>query len=205
MQKNNQTRKHSLVPISNPSARSICDPRDLTRHHASAAAKPEPHDHTSGRSTNSLLVHNMLLQIMQLYKAYQRPSRPPPRRKTGGASCPLSGGKKPRGGLPITESGRWIWWERKKIGARPSSYPPPDPSAIPTSTATTPPQRTRASTARNAGEGSLLKESPLRASIHSDKRSQSGQSTPSSANSACSKADHTLDCVYPQQWRTHIL
>ncbi len=143
MQKNNQTSKHGLIPISNPSARSICDPRDLTRHRASAAAKPEPHDHTSGGSTNSLLVHNMLVQIMQLYKAYQRPSSPPPRRKTGGASSPLSRGKKPRGGLPITESGRWIWWERKKIGARPSSYPPPDPSAIPTSTATAPPQRTR--------------------------------------------------------------
>ncbi len=46
--------------------------------------------------------------------------------------------EEPRGGLPISESGRWIWWEKKKIGAPPSSFPPSDPSAIPTSTATTP-------------------------------------------------------------------
>ncbi len=50
------------------------------------------------------------------------------------------GGREPWGGLPIPESGRWIWWERKKIGAHPSSFPSSDPSAIPTSTATAPPR-----------------------------------------------------------------
>ncbi len=119
----------------------MCDPCDVIRRHASA--EPEPRDHTTGRSTISLLVHNMLVQTMQLYKAYRRLSRPPPRRKTGGASSPFSGGKKPRDGLPITERGHWIWWERKKLGTHPSSYPPPDPYAIPTSAATAPPWQMR--------------------------------------------------------------
>ncbi len=46
---------------------------------------------------------------------------------------PFLQGEEPQGGLPIPERGHWIWWERKKIGARPSSFPP---SAIPTSIAT---------------------------------------------------------------------
>ncbi len=29
---------------------------------------------------------------------------------------PFLWGEEPRGGLPISESGHWIWWERKKIG-----------------------------------------------------------------------------------------
>ncbi len=68
---------------------------------------------------------------------------PPPQRKTSGASSPLSGWKKPWGRLPNPESGRWIWWEREKIGDRPSSFPPPDPTAIPTSAATAPHRRNR--------------------------------------------------------------
>ncbi len=145
----------------NPSTRSICNPRDLTCRRASAAAVPGLQDHTVGRSTISLLVHNMLVQTIQLYKAYQRPSRPPPRRKTSRASSPLSGGKKPQGGLPIPESG-------------PSSYPPPDPSAIPMNAATALLWRTH-----------LIKESPPRVSIRSDKRNLSSR-------------PHT-NCVYPQQ------
>ncbi len=54
---------------------------------------------------------------------------------------PFLRGEEPRGGLPIPENRCWIWWENKKIGARPSSFPPSDPSAIPTSTATAPPRQ----------------------------------------------------------------
>ncbi len=74
-------------------------------------------------------------------KTHRHPPCPPPRKRTGGASSPFSGEKNREVG-GISESGRWIRWERKKIGARPSSFPPSDPSAIPMSTATTaPPQR----------------------------------------------------------------
>ncbi len=91
----------------------------------------------------------MLVQTWIFAKVHQRhPRPPPPRRKTGRASSPFSGGAEPRGKLQSPESGRWIWWERKKIGAYPSSFPPSDP----TSTAT------GAGTTRNAGENSLLKE-----------------------------------------------
>ncbi len=133
----------------------MCDPRDLNRHRASAAAGPEPRDHRhrqsvpggsatycSGESTISLFfsreltaraafrrhaahndirsqyayANNMLVQLLYESSSEQAEHRP------------LSEGKKPRGGLPIPESGRWIWWERKKIGTRPSSFPLPDPS-----------------------------------------------------------------------------
>ncbi len=74
---------------------------------------------------------------------HRRPSHQPPWRKTGGASSPLPGGKKPQSGFPIPESGRWIWWVRKKIGTRPSPFPQPDPSVNPTSAAATQPRQKR--------------------------------------------------------------
>ncbi len=51
---------------------------------------------------------------------------------------PSPRGKKLQSGLPIPESGRWIWWVRKKKGTRPSPFPPPDPSVIPTNAAVAP-------------------------------------------------------------------
>ncbi len=50
---------------------------------------------------------------------------------------PLSPGGRNTG--RASDPRRWIWWERKKIEARSSSFPPSDPSAIPTSTVTAPP------------------------------------------------------------------
>ncbi len=90
-----------------------------------------------------IFVHNMLVQTLSFAKAHRRTPRLPPQRKTGGASIPFSRGEKPRGRLPIPESECWILWERKKIGARPSSFTPSDPSAISTNTATAPPWRKR--------------------------------------------------------------
>ncbi len=94
------------------------------------------------------------------YKAHRRPPRPPPRRKAGGALSPLSGGKEPQGGLPNPESGRWIWWEKKEDKDSPvfipstwsicDSHERSQRSALISAK--------RAGTARNAGEGSLLKE-----------------------------------------------
>ncbi len=40
-----------------------------------------------------IFIHNMLVQTLSFAKAYQRPPRPPPRKKTGGASSPFSGGR----------------------------------------------------------------------------------------------------------------
>ncbi len=129
---------------------------------------------------------------IKLAKAHRRPPRPPPQKKTGGASSPFSGGgREPWGGLPIPESGRWIWWERKKIGAHPSSFPSSDPSAIPTSTATAPPRWKRGRTVRNAGENSLLKESSQDAKCTQWKPSQCGQSAPSRVDSACFTPNHS--------------
>ncbi len=62
------------------------------------------------------------------------------RRQAERRALSLGGGREPWGGLPIPESGRWIWWQRKKIGAHLSSFPSSDPSTIPTSTATAPPR-----------------------------------------------------------------
>ncbi len=90
-----------------------------------------------------IFVYNMYVQTISFAKVHRHPPCPPPRRKTGRASSPFSGGKKPWGGLPIPESGSWNWWERKEIEARPSSFPPSDPSATPTSTATAPPWHNR--------------------------------------------------------------
>ncbi len=40
-----------------------------------------------------IFIHNVLVQTLIFAKAYQRPPRPPPRKKTGGASSPFSGGR----------------------------------------------------------------------------------------------------------------
>ncbi len=95
-----------------------------------------------------------------LITTHRCPPRPPPRRKAGGASSPLSGGKEPQGGLPNPESGRWIWWEKKEDKDSPvfipstwsicDSHERSQRSALISAK--------RAGTARNAGEGSLLKE-----------------------------------------------
>ncbi len=92
----------------------------------------------------------MLVQTLSFVEAHRRPPRP----EAGGAG-PFSRG---RTAGWASDPRRWIWWERKKIGARPSSFPPSDPSAIPTSTVTAPPWRKRGRHARNAGENTILKE-----------------------------------------------
>ncbi len=143
------------------------------------------------------------------YKAHRRPPRPPPRRKAGGASSPLSGGKEPQGGLPNPESGRWIWWEKKEDKDSPvfipstwsicDSHERSQRSALISAK--------RAGTARNAGEGSLLKER-LR------ERARSvffffffflhGQSAPSRAALALLSSRQHTDCVYPQQRKLFV-
>ncbi len=40
-----------------------------------------------------IFIYNMLVQTLHFVKAYRRPPCPPPRKKTGGASSPFSGGK----------------------------------------------------------------------------------------------------------------
>ncbi len=85
------------------------------------------------------LVHNMVVQTMivqqclLLYKTHRHPPRPPLRRKT-------LLGKETVSGLPNPVC-VVFWWEREKIGARPSSFPPPDPSANPTNSSVAPPRR----------------------------------------------------------------
>ncbi len=72
----------------------------------------------------------------------------------------------PQSGLPITGSGRRIWWVRKEIGSRPSPFPPTDPLANPTSADAAPPRRSGTSTAGNADEGSLLIKESLPGAKH---------------------------------------
>ncbi len=61
----------------------------------------------------------------------------------GEALSPPSEGKKPQNGLPFPENGQWIWQVRIEIGTRPSPFPLPNPTASPTNSAATPPQRKR--------------------------------------------------------------
>ncbi len=140
------------------------------------------------------LVHNMLV----IYKAHWRPPCPPPRRKTGRVSSPFSGGKKPLDGLPNPESGRWIWWEREKIGARPSSFPPPDPSAIPSSAATAPPRRKRDRHREERRWRLLPQRKPPRARIRSDK-CLTKRAVSSLESWLCSQADNTQTVCIPSR------
>ncbi len=138
--------------------------------------------------------------MLAAYKAHRRlphPGRQAERRA-------LSPGEEPQGGLPNPESGVGSDGKRKKIGTHPSSFPSPDPSAIPTSAVSAPPcfRENGTGTARNAGKGSLLKEC-LR------ERARSvffnfflhGQSAPLRADSACSALKQTTHrvCVSPAE------
>ncbi len=136
------------------------------------------------------------------YKAHRRPPHPPPRRKAGRASSPLSGGKEPQGGLPNPESGRWIWWEKKKIRTHPSSCLPPDPSAIPTRAASAPPCSPRNGPAPwRMQVKALTQRTPPRASTQCPFLFLHGQSAPSRAETACSALKQTTHrlCVSPAE------
>ncbi len=143
-------------------------------------------------------------QCLLLYKAHRHPPRPPPRRKAGGPSSPLSEGKNCRAGFRTQRAGVGSDGKREKIGACPSSFPPPDLSAIPTSAASAPPffRESGTGTTRNAGEGSFLKES-LREQAYAV---TTGSQLPRELTllALLSSRQHT-DCVYPQQRGTHSL
>ncbi len=49
-----EKRRRKSEPVSNPSARSMCDPCDLNRRCASAAAGLEPQDHKHGHTPRSM-------------------------------------------------------------------------------------------------------------------------------------------------------
>ncbi len=112
------------------------------------------------------------------------------------------GGKEPQGGLPNPESGRWIWWEKKEDRDSPVFVP----STWSICDSHERSQRSalfsakRAGTARNAGEGSLLKER-LRERARSVFFFLHGQSAPSRADSACSALKQTTHrlCVSPAE------
>ncbi len=52
-----------------------------------------------------ILIHNMLLQTLRFVKAHQHPPSHPPRKKTGGASSPFSGGKNHGAGFRFQRAG----------------------------------------------------------------------------------------------------
>ncbi len=82
----------------------------------------------------------MLVQTLRFAKAYRHPPRPPPRKKTGGASSPFSEGRTAGRASNLRDRALDLMGQKEDRGS-PSSFPPSDPSAIPTNTATTPPWR----------------------------------------------------------------
>ncbi len=52
-----------------------------------------------------IFINNMLVQTLRFAKAHRRPHRPPPRKKTGGALSPFSGGKNRRAGFRSQRAG----------------------------------------------------------------------------------------------------
>ncbi len=136
-----------------PSPTHLPDPcattRDLSRHRASAIAGPEPRDHTAGRSTISPLIpygltarlfsvlsfiHLMkqcllITKLIDVLHVHLLGGRQAERR----ALSP--GGRNSRAGFRTPRAGVGSDGKRKKIRTHPSSFLPPDPSAIPTSAA----------------------------------------------------------------------
>ncbi len=131
---------------------------------------------------NDILIHNMLVQTMLvqlLYESSSTSSTSTSSEEDRRSIEPSLRGEETGGGLPIPESGLWIWWKRMKIGARLSPFPPPDPFAIPTSAA---------AKAGPALRGTLLK-------APSSKRAFRGRS----AHNACFAPKQTMHrlCVSP--------
>ncbi len=208
--------KEQCEPVSNPFARSMCnDQRSqsspcLSNSGTETARSYGREEHNQpikylwADSANSVLSFITSYETMLAdYKAHRRPPRPPPRRKAGRASSPLSGGKEPQGGLPNPESGRWIWWEKKKIRTHPSSCLPPDPSAIPTSAASAPPCSPRNGPAPRGMQVKALYSKNAYESEHAVSFFffLHGQSAPSRADSACSALKQTTHrlCVSPAE------
>ncbi len=127
-------RKEQCEPVSNPFARSMCnDPRSqsspcLSNSGTETARSYGGEEHNQpikflwADSANSVLSFITFYETMLAdYKAHRRPPRPPPRRKAGGVSSPLSGGRnRKRASNP--ESGRGSDGKRKKIRTHPSSF-----------------------------------------------------------------------------------
>ncbi len=178
---------------------------DLSRHRTSAAAEPELQDHTAGRSTISpispawgwhrklrSLVHNILV----IYKAHRRPSCPP-RRKTGGASSPFSGEKKETAGWASEPRERALDLMGKEDRGSPVFVP--SPWSICDSHKRS--HRSASAKAGPAPRGTQVK-APSSESEHTQwQMSQSGQSAPSRADSACSALKQTTHrlCVSPSR------
>ncbi len=107
--------------MSNPSTRYMCDdpqsqsPPCFSSSGTGTVRSYSREEHNSPLCADSAnAVHNMLVQTMlALYKAHWRPPRPPPWRKTGGASSPLSGWKKLQG--RHREERRWKLSSKKAL------------------------------------------------------------------------------------------
>ncbi len=206
--------KEQCEPVSNPFARSMCkDPRSqsspcLSNSGTETARSYGEEEHNqpmkfpwadSAHSVLSFITWNNAcwLQSSSTYSISTSSEE-------GRQSVePLSGGKEPQGGLPNPESGRWIWWEKKKIRTHPSSVP--TTWSICDSNESS--QRSalfsakRAGTVKNAGEGSYSKnasESEHAVSLFIFTRAVS--SLESWNRLLCSQADNTHRlCVSPAE------
>ncbi len=117
------------------------------------------------------------------------------------------GGRNRRAGFRTPRAGDGSDGKRKKIRTHPSSFLPPDPSAIPTSAASAPPWFPRNGPAPRGTQVKALYSKNASESEHAVSfffLFLHGQSAPSRAALALLSSRQHTDCVYPQQRKLFV-